>query len=153
MARTRVLFLCIGNSCRSQMAEGFARTYGSDVIEAYSAGLYPASTVAALTRKVMLEKNIDLATSYPKGIEHIPEEMDMVVNMSGERFTPRNGTLVEDWPVMDPIGLSEDVFRQVANEIEQRVMRLVLILRAKQNAGPGPAGPKGDSRGGKPLRV
>jgi len=56
MARRKVLFLCIGNSCRSQMAEGFARTYGSDVIEALSAGLAPAISVSPATIETMKEK-------------------------------------------------------------------------------------------------
>ena len=135
MARTRVLFVCIGNSCRSQMAEGFARIYGSDVLEAHSAGLYPASIIAPLTKKVMLEKNIDLSEHFPKGLEAIiPVTPDLVINMSGQRMPVPPGTRIEEWKVLDPIGLSEDVFRQVAGEIEQRVMRLVLSLRAPQRS-------------------
>ena len=64
--RTRVLFVCIGNSCRSQMAEGFARTYGSGCAGASERGIAPATAVAALTQKVMLEKNIDLSDAFPK---------------------------------------------------------------------------------------
>ena len=64
-----MLFLCIGNSCRSQMAAGFARTYGVDVLTVQSAGLAPAMTVSSLTHKVMLEKNIDIGQEFPKGLE------------------------------------------------------------------------------------
>jgi arsenate reductase len=127
---TRVLFLCIGNSCRSQMAEGFARTYGRDVISAQSAGIAPAPEVAPLTKKVMLEKNIDLSGSFPKGPDLVPyNSFDLVVNMSGTRLM-QGQVPMEDWNVRDPMGESEDVFRQVAQQIESLVMNLVLRLRA-----------------------
>jgi len=131
MARKRVLFVCIGNSCRSQMAEGFARKYGSDVMEAQSAGLYPAPIVAPLTQKVMLEKNIDIGGHFPKGLEAVAgPPFDVVINMSGQKMPAPKGVAFEEWKIRDPIGLSDDVYREVANEIEQRVMRLVLTLRA-----------------------
>ncbi len=131
MARSRVLFVCIGNSCRSQMAEGFARAYGSDVVEPFSAGLYPTGIVAPLTKKIMLEKNIDLSGHFPKALDGIPNTpVDIVINMSGQKLPTTVGPVIEEWTVRDPVGMSEDVFREVANEIEQRVMRLILILRA-----------------------
>jgi|ERR1051326_2227039 protein-tyrosine-phosphatase len=133
MPRVRVLFVCIGNSCRSQMAEGFARKYGADVMEPYSAGLGPAAIVAPLTAKVMLEKNVDMSSHFPKGLESVGTgPFDLMINMSGQRMPAPQGVTVEEWKVRDPMGLSEEIFRQVANEIEQRVMRLVLLLRAQQ---------------------
>jgi arsenate reductase (thioredoxin) len=129
-ARARVLFLCIGNSCRSQMAEGFARAYGPDVMEPSSAGLYPASIVSPLTKKVMLEKNIDISKHFPKGLEGLPPgDVDVLINISGQTAPAPKGGVVEEWKIRDPIGLSEEVFREVANEVEQHVMRLVLSLR------------------------
>ena len=89
MAKTRVLFLCIGNACRSPMAEGFARTYGSDVLHAQSAGLAPALAVAPLTHHVMLEKNIDLGDCYPKELEHVDGAIDLIINMSGHDVPAR----------------------------------------------------------------
>ena len=135
MAVSRVLFVCIGNSCRSQMAEGFARTYGPDVIFAQSAGLAPASMIAPLTHLVMQEKNIDLAKHYPKGMNpDVLRACDVLINMSGQKLMPFGPAHVEDWRVRDPMGEDADVFREVANEIEQRVMRLILNLRAQANA-------------------
>ena len=129
--KPRVVFVCIGNSCRSQMAEGFARTYGSDVMEPLSAGLSPASIVAPLTKKVMLEKNIDVSAQFPKELDELPEgPVDIVINISGYPVPVPSGAALEEWRIQDPIGLSEDVFREVAADIEQRVMRLVLALRA-----------------------
>src|SRR5438128_1432688 len=102
---TRVLFVCIGNSCRSQMAEGFARTYGSDCLIAASAGLAPAVRVAADTRRAMEEKNIDLSQHYPKSLRSLEREtFEIIVNMSG---IPLPGNFGEarllDWAVPDPI--------------------------------------------------
>ena len=129
--RPRVLFLCIGNSCRSQMAEGFARAYGADVMEPLSAGLYPAAIIAPLTKKVMLEKNIDISAQFPKGLDGVGNgAIHRVINMSGYSVPTPQGATVEEWKVEDPIGLSEETFRDVANDIEHRVMRLVLSLRA-----------------------
>ena len=146
MARARVLFVCIGNSCRSQMAEGFARKYGSDVMEPHSAGLFPAAIVAELTGKVMMEKNVDVSGQFPKGLEEVPPgPFDIVINMSGQRMPVPQGVTLEEWKVRDPIGLSEEVYREVGNEIEQRVMRLVLMLRAKQQ-------PRARRTAGKPAR-
>ena len=127
--RKRVLFVCIGNSCRSQMAEAFARAYGSDVLEARSAGLAPAMIVAPLTRQMLAERNISAEDLFPKGLELlIGESFDVVVNLSGYPIAvaaPRQ--LV--WEVTDPIGLSETIYREVAARIESLVMGLILELR------------------------
>jgi arsenate reductase len=133
MPLTRVLFVCIGNSCRSQMAEGFARTYGSDVIEASSAGTAPATIVAEGTLRAMREKNIDLNAAFPKPLDYsgLAAGVDLIVNMSGRALPLNLPTRVETWDVRDPIGCSEEVFRQVAAEIERRVMSLIIKLRGE----------------------
>lgn len=114
------------------MAEGFARAYGSDVLIAKSAGLAPAMSVAPLTHKVMLEKNIELGQVYPMSLSRLEGEFDLIINMSGEPISGLQGVPVEDWTVRDPIGESEDVYREVRDEIERRVMRLVLAMRARK---------------------
>jgi len=134
VAKTRVLFLCIGNACRSPMAEGFARTYGADVLHAQSAGLAPALAVAPLTHHVMLEKNIDLGDCYPKELEHVDGPVDLIINMSGHDVPAQNGEQVELWEVRDPIGESDEVFRQVRDQIEQRVLQLIERLRSRKPA-------------------
>ncbi len=130
VARKRVLFVCLGNSCRSQMAEAFARAYGSDVIEVKSAGLTPAMDIAPLTRQVLREKNLRLDNQFPKGVDTISHEpFDLVVNMSGFKLAMPGARVVE-WSVRDPIGLKEEVYRSVAAEIEGLVMRLILEIRS-----------------------
>jgi arsenate reductase len=129
--RKRVLFVCIGNSCRSQMAEGFARAYGGDIIIAKSAGLSPASIVQPETKQVLAERNIYIDDQFPKGIEILMrEQFDVVINMSGERLPPAPGARVIEWPVEDPIGQTEAVYKSVAAQIEGLVMRLILELRS-----------------------
>jgi arsenate reductase len=130
--RARVLFVCIGNSCRSQMAEAFARTYGSDVLIPASAGIAPAASVSRSTSRLMREKNIDLSRHAPKAIQSVGSaEFELVVNMSGVSL----GQLpwpVREWAVRDPISLSEDEHRAVRDQIELLVMKLILELRREQ---------------------
>lgn len=113
------------------MAEGFARAYGKDVMVARSAGLAPAMLIAPLTRLVMEEKNILLDDQFPKGLEDLGEwPCDLVVNMSGERLPFPIGGRVIEWTVRDPMGAREEVYREVRDQIEALVMRLILDLRA-----------------------
>jgi arsenate reductase (thioredoxin) len=139
VAKTRVLFVCIGNACRSPMAEGFARAYGQDVLSAQSAGLAPARAVVPLSHEVMLEKNIDLADCYPKQLEQVEGDIDLTINMSGYDLPARVGAQVEVWDIPDPIGESEEVFRLVRDEIERRVLQLIEKLRSRKPVGSEPA--------------
>ncbi len=128
--KKRVLFVCIGNSCRSQMAEAFAQAYGADVMEVQSAGVSPASYIAPLTRQTLGEWNLNIDDHFPKSMDTMSRQtFDVVVNMSGTQLR-LPGTHVVDWIVQDPIGQSEDFYRTVAKQIEGLVMRLILELRA-----------------------
>jgi len=131
--KPRILFVCIGNSCRSQMAEAFARQYGSDVLIPASAGLAPAFIVAPDTVEAMLEKNLDLRDHFPKGIRQLGRsQFDLIVNMSGKSLPPDVTTPVIEWDVADPIGLSYKEHREVRDYIERLVMNLILELRRRQ---------------------
>ncbi|AYO31719.1 arsenate reductase ArsC [Biomaibacter acetigenes] len=101
----KVGFICVGNSCRSQMAEGFARKYGKDVIEAFSAGTHPASEIDPNAVAVMKEKGIDLSEQYPKLLKDIPSELDILITMGCNvecTFVPCK--IREDWGLDDPVG-------------------------------------------------
>ncbi len=128
--KTRVLFVCIGNSCRSQMAEGFARKYGADVLDAFSAGTAPASIVQPLTKKVMAEKSVDLEGQFPKHYSafELPS-FHTVINMSGWKLPGQLPRDLREWKITDPIRQSEEVYTTVRNEIEQLVMQLILERR------------------------
>jgi arsenate reductase (thioredoxin) len=118
------------------MAEGFARTYGSDVLQALSAGLAPAMSVAPLTHKVMLEKNIDVGNIYPKDFKSVAANADLIINMSGMELPMKPAVPVEKWEVRDPIGESEEIYREVRDQIELQVMQLILVLRARKKTKP-----------------
>jgi arsenate reductase (thioredoxin) len=130
MALQRVLFVCLGNACRSQMAEGFARAYVKDVMTAESAGLVPAMVVPEETRQIMAEKNIDISAQFPKPVSLFPRNhFDLVLNISGHPIGeyPR----AVEWKVNDPIGGSPEQYRATRDRIEQLVMNLILNLRRK----------------------
>ena len=128
-ALRRVLFLCIGNSCRSQMAEAFAKKYGADVMMARSAGLSPATVIAPLTKQTLAERSMSLDGHFPKLLDMTNRDNnELVVNISGDHVHLR-GARVIDWDVRDPIGESEQVFRTVADQLEGLVMRLILDVR------------------------
>jgi arsenate reductase (thioredoxin) len=133
--RKRVLFLCIGNACRSQMAEGFARAYGSDTIIPASAGLAPGARLAADTVRAMAEKNIDIRDHYPKAIHHLGRaEFDLVVNMSG--WAPPDDLLartqLREWDVDDPVLVKYEKHCEVRDQIERLVMGLIEELRKER---------------------
>jgi arsenate reductase len=128
--RARVLFVCLGNSCRSQMAEAFARTYGSDVVEAYSAGILAASRISNRTRAVMEEKGISLDAGHStKSISSFRlDEFDAIVNLS-EYSLPDTSCLVLKRVLRDPITGDEDAFRDVREDVEQLVRFLIEHFR------------------------
>jgi arsenate reductase (thioredoxin) len=128
--KKRVLFLCLGNLCRSPMAEALARKYGSDVLEVSSAGLTPAMNTTPFTRSVLQEKNVDLGDHLPRRFRDLDlKGYDLIVNMSGSALPRTIGVPVEDWEVDDPMGGSEDDFRVARETIEMLVMRLILRVR------------------------
>ncbi len=118
----RVLFVCVGNTCRSQMAEGWARHLG---LEAASAGTHPGSSVAANAVVVMAEKGIDIATQSPSQIDDFDHtQFDKVFSMGcGVQCPsiPLNG----DWQLDDPVGQSIDVYRKTRDAIEVQVRALI----------------------------
>ena len=133
MRPTKILFVCIGNACRSQMAEAFARKYGSDVLQAKSAGLAPAVMIPEVTHCVMGELGIELKDQFPKGVQGIAaENVDLAINLSGYSLRTLPFGAVRDWAVRDPIGEKESVHREVRDEIERLVMSLILELRQGQ---------------------
>jgi arsenate reductase (thioredoxin) len=130
--RKQVLFVCIGNACRSQMAEAFANRYGEDVLTAVSAGLDPADMVAPSTARLMFEKGISLAACRPKGLDEIDTGPDLIVNMSGLPMPAGIGVPVREWKVEDPIWVSEQRHREVRDQIETLVQGLINEFRRQE---------------------
>ena len=135
--RTKVLFLCVGNACRSQMAEAIARHLAVDVIEASSAGLAPFGDIRGTTIAVLAERGFSAEgqSSKPLSLEEL-SAADLVINMTGRggESTFSAPTLVfEDWDVGDPYGLDLAVYRGIRDQIETRVEGLAQRLRDKVN--------------------
>lgn len=125
--KTRVLFVCIGNSCRSQIAEALARHIYPDLIEAESAGLAPLGIVARETLAALQERGIRAEGLYSKGISDAGAffEPEIVVNISGHRvngFFPQTKTL--EWEIKDPFGSDPETYRQIIRVTEQLLKNL-----------------------------
>ncbi len=127
---TNVLFVCLGNSCRSQLAEGFARHYGAGVVNVASAGLSSTNTVARETLEVMMEKGVDLSEHFPKDFEPgIAAQYDVIVNISGFVLPHVEGPVILEWNVRDPYGSELKVHRRIRDEIEDRVKALIADIK------------------------
>jgi arsenate reductase (thioredoxin) len=112
------------------MAEGFARAYGSDVIEPHSAGLAPAAIIQPMTKQVMEAKNISLDDQHAKDLSQIDlHDIDLVINMSGRSLPTNLRIEVREWRVEDPIGRDESTYIGVRDQIEHLIMGLILDLR------------------------
>ncbi len=117
----RVLFVCIGNSCRSQMAEGWARHLGLDCA---SAGTHPATGVAGNAVVVMAEVGVDISQQTPSLVDDFsPGDFDLIFSMGCGVYCP-NIPLDGDWELADPVGQSLAVYRKTRDEIERNVRKL-----------------------------
>lgn len=137
----KILFVCIGNSCRSQMAEGWANHLGKHQVQAHSAGLYPLGSITEDTYTVMSEKGISLDGQWSKGLRDVPvAQMDVVVDMGWEIECPVpddfQGRVVE-WNTPDPYGRGIESFRKVRDMIEQQVLGLLAELEPAGGSGKG----------------
>ncbi len=138
-ARTRIAFVCSGNACRSQMAEGWVRHRAVEGIEAVSAGLAPLGYITSETAQVMKEKNVSVDGQQSKGLEAIDwGQVDVLVNMT---FMPVRsvvpgfeGRRVE-WRVPDPFQCSLRTYRRVRDLLERRVDKLIAELKQASGGG------------------
>lgn len=127
-----VAFICVHNSCRSQMAEGWAKQLGKDVLEAYSAGTENYPQVKPLAVEVMEEAGVDMSSHYPKLLSDIPEKVDMVITMGCNvdcPYMPCDHR--EDWGLDDPSGGPIEGFRETRDKIKENVV--ALIARIQRN--------------------
>ena len=123
----RLLFVCVENSNRSQMAEAFARIHGGERVEAYSAGSRPSGTINPKAIESMKEIGYDLSQHQSKSLSEIPDiEFDFVATMGcGDACPFVRAKQREDWNIPDPKEMSPVEFRQVRDSIETRVRKIL----------------------------
>ena len=140
--RAKVLFICIGNSCRSPMAEAIAWKDASAEIEASSAGLAPLGFVADMTTQTLLKNGYAVEGLASKPISSEAwESADIIINMSGrpKEFAFRNlpgYAKVEDWEIVDPYGDPEQ-YQETYEKIQRRVAELAQKLRRQSGTAEG----------------
>lgn len=133
LPRFRVLFVCIGNSCRSPMAEAIANKDAAELIEISSAGLSPLGVVQKETLQTIELNGYPVEGLYSKPILADDwAKADLVVNMSGynkERAFPRSEwPKVEDWDIADPYGCNSAVYQRTFDDIRSRIREMIARL-------------------------
>ena len=127
MAKANVVFVCVENAGRSQMAEGFAKRFGKDHIEAWSTGSKPSGKINETAIEVMNEHGIDISAYRSKGLSDLPDvKWDYVVTMGcGDAcpFVPSKGR--SDWDIPDPKGRTKEDVRNICRQIEDQVIELI----------------------------
>ena len=126
----RVLFVCVENSNRSQMAEAFARLHGGGEVEAHSAGSRPSGRVSPKAIAAMAERGVDLSGHASKSLEAVEQlRFDAVVTMGcGDACPHVRARIRDDWALADPRDLDAAGVRAVRDQIEQRVKALLARL-------------------------
>ena len=137
MPAKRVLFVCVENSCRSQMAEGFANRLGKGVFEAHSAGSKPSGSINPLAIEVMREVGIDIQKQRSKGFDELSvKTFDYAVTMGCVDvcpFVPAKRHI--EWKIEDPKGKDIEFFRKARDNIREKVCDLIKYLRKNESEG------------------
>lgn len=125
----RVLFVCVENANRSQMAEAFARIYGGTEVEALSAGSRPSGQINPKAVRYMAELGYDLSQHASKSLDDIEGSFDAVITMGcGDSCPWVPARRREDWALQDPKHLDDDAYRAVRDDIGNRVKALLASL-------------------------
>jgi arsenate reductase len=130
MTTPTVLFVCVHNAGRSQMAAGWLRHLAGDRIEVLSAGSAPAGSINPVAVEAMAEVGIDIAGQQPKLLSDAAvQQSDVVITMGcGDACPFYPGTRYEDWALADPAGQGIDAVRPIRDEIKGRVEALIASL-------------------------
>jgi protein-tyrosine-phosphatase len=140
--KLQVLFVCLGNSCRSPMAEAIARQDAPDLWEVSSGGLTPLGYVAEPTIETLTKNSYAAHNLESKPVMHAHwQEVDLVINMSGlDKYNVfEEYDKVEDWDVEDPFGADPETYQRIFEDIRTRVSELVLRLRNANKSSLSPA--------------
>lgn len=127
MGNRQVLFVCVENSCRSQIAEAFGRIYNNGKFNFYSSGSSPSGKINPMAIFSMAGIGYDMSDHYSKSFDKLPQvQWDYVVTMGcGDACAHLPAKNHEDWPVPDPSHLEQEKFGEVRDQIEARVKDLI----------------------------
>ena len=122
-----VVFVCVANSFRSQLAEAAARVYFGDQWEIWSAGSHPGGGVHPMAAATAAEAGWDMSGHHSKGLQDLPRKTwDYVVTMGcGDNCPTLSAKQRIDWQIPDPVGLSPEALRRLPDDIAQRVKALM----------------------------
>ena len=125
-----VLFVCVHNAGRSQMAAGYLQHLASDRIEVMSSGSAPKDSINPVAAEVMLEEGIDIRSNEPKILtDEQVQASDVVITMGcGDACKFYPGKRYEDWDLLDPAGQDADTVRSIRDDIKARVESLISDL-------------------------
>lgn len=131
--KATILFVCVHNAGRSQMAAGFMSYLGGDQVEVMSAGSAPKDQINPVAVEVMAEVGIDIANNTPKVLTlEAVQESDVVITMGcGDACPIFPGKRYEDWELQDPAGQDIETVRQIRDEIKSRIENLLAELNIK----------------------
>ncbi|SRR5690554_1042229 len=132
--KTKVAFVCVHNSCRSQMAEGWLKHLGGDDFEVYSAGTEEYPEVKPLAKEVMEEAGVDMSDHYPKLMDAVPDQVDYLITMGCNvvcPFVPNR--FMEDWGLDDPSGGPIEDYRETRDLIREKVEDLIDRAKKEEN--------------------
>lgn len=122
----RVLFMCVANACRSQMAEAFAKSFNVPHVEIYSAGSRPAASIHPLTTEMMREIGIYINGAHPKGVRELPaHEFDVAISLCGDTCPTAKAKERRSWHIQDPQLSTRQEFRRIREEIRREVAALM----------------------------
>jgi arsenate reductase (thioredoxin) len=126
----KILFLCVHNAGRSQMAAGWTTALAADRVQVFSGGSEPANSVNPVAVEAMAERGIDLSTAVPaRWVDEQARDADVIVTMGcGDECPVYPGKRYLDWVVDDPSGRSLEDVRPIRDDIEQRVRDLLAAL-------------------------
>jgi len=121
--KINMVFVCVENARRSQMAQGFAEAFGQEKVEVYSAGSRPSQQIDPMIIEVMKEKGIHLSSKRPKSLNDLPSiEMDYLVTMGCEETCPAiPAKKIIEWEIPDPKGKSIEFYREIRDIIKDKV--------------------------------
>lgn len=127
MSKKKIAFICVHNSCRSQMAEGYMKKFEKENYSVYSAGTEKYHEIKPKAVEVMKLDNIDISNQYPKLLKEIPSKLDILITMGCGVTCPNIPCeFKEDWELEDPSGGTIDDFIKTRELIKEKILKLIM---------------------------